>query len=110
MTTWAEASDIEVAANSWSDGQIACRVYGHNWRPLTVRHRPGVFTILQRCNRCSNERQQQINEQGFPLDQWRMTYRDGYLLKNLGRVGQDGRAVLRLKNLTGLYIEEEPEE
>jgi cytochrome c553 len=108
VTTWATAQDVERAANNWSDGQVACRAYGHQWRPLTARHRPGVYTILQRCGRCHNERQQQINESGYPITGWYISYQDNYLLKKLGRVGVDGRAVLRLVTLRNLYIEEEP--
>lgn len=106
MTTWAAPEDVENAARSWSDGQVNCRVYGHAWRPLTVIHRPGVFTIHQRCGRCRNEREQDVNEQGYPVSPWRPTYVDGYLLKKLGRVGVDGRAVLRLQSIQGLYVNE----
>lgn len=110
MTTWANPRDVTNAAEGWTDEQKQCRIYGHNWMPLTVRHRPGVYTVLQRCARCINEREQQCNEQGYPLEQWRMHYYEGYLLKNLGRVGVDGKAVLRLNVLMGLRIEEEPDE
>jgi len=110
MTTWATPADVSRASEEWTEAQKQCRVYGHSWRPLTVRHRPGVYTVLQRCARCRNEREQQVNEQGYPVDGWRMSYYDGYLLKNLGRVGTDGRAVLRLAVLMGLNIEEEPDD
>lgn len=108
MTTWATPQDVERAAEDWTDAQKQCRVYGHSWRPLTVRHRPGVYTVLQRCGRCRNEREQQVNEQGYPIDGWKINYYEGYLLKNLGRVGVDGRAVIRLNVMLGLPIEEEP--
>lgn len=107
-TTWASADAIEKAAVDWTDAQVTCRVYQHAWRPLTVRHRPGVFTVFQRCGRCHNQRVQEINEQGYPVSAWRMTYQDGYLLKDVGRLGRDGRAVLRLVTLRASYIEEEP--
>ena len=109
MTTWATPQDVERAAENWTNEQKQCRVYGHAWRPLTVRHRPGVYTEMQRCERCRNERGQQINDRGYPIEGWRMHYYDGYLLKQLGRVGSEGRAVLRLDVLMGLHIEEEPD-
>jgi hypothetical protein len=109
VTTWATSQDVERAAENWTSNQKQCRVYGHSWRPLTVRHRPGVYTVLQRCERCSNERKQQVNDAGYPIDGWTMSYFDGYLLKALGRVGVDGRAVLRLDVLMDLPIEEEPD-
>jgi hypothetical protein len=110
VTTWASPADVERAASQWSDGQVNCRTYGHSWRPLTVTHRPGVYTIQQRCGRCRTERHQEVNEQGFPITGWHMRYEEGYLLRNLGRVGADGRAVLRLTTLRALTVIEEPDE
>ena len=110
MTSWASPADVERAAETWSDGQVNCRTYGHAWRPLTVSHRPGVYTIFQRCGRCRSERHQEVNEQGYQISTWKIHYEDGYLLHNLGRVGADGRAVLRLVTLRGLSIVEEPED
>jgi hypothetical protein len=106
VSDWAAPDDVLSAAQGWSDGQVNCRVYGHAWRPLTVTHRPGFYTIFQRCGRCRNERQQEVNERGYPVTQWHMTYVEGYLLRGLGRVGQDGRAALRLRSLQGLFINE----
>jgi hypothetical protein len=109
MVTWADSHDVQVAAKEWTEGQKTCRVNGHAWEPLTVRHRPGVFSVMQRCPRCRNERRQDVNEQGYPVSDWKPYYYDGYLLKGLGRVGADGRAVLRLDLITRLPIEEEPD-
>jgi len=47
-----------------------------------------------------------VNERGYPVSTWRTTYVDGYLLHKVGRVGQDGRAVLRLKSITNSYVNE----
>lgn len=71
-----------------------------------MTHRPGFYTVYQRCGRCRNERQQEVNERGYPVTGWRMTYVEGYLLRKLGRVGPDSRAMLRLRSINGLYINE----
>ena len=110
MTTWATPADVEHAANQWTEGQTNCRVYGHNWRPLQVSHRIGVYTIYQRCSRCHSERHQEVDERGYPLAGWQINYVEGYLLRKLGRVGTDGRAVLRLATIRNLYVVEEPVE
>lgn len=110
MTDWASPADVERAAEQWSDNQVACRTYGHTWRPRTVTHRPGVYTVSQRCSRCATARAQQINESGYPLGGWRMAYQDGYLLTNVGRVGVHGRAILRIVNLRSATIMEEPDD
>jgi hypothetical protein len=103
---------VEHAAEQWTDGQVACRTYGHNWRPQTVTHRPGVYTVTQRCPRCRNTRAQEINENGYPLGPWRRPngYVGGYLLKGVGRLGIDGRAVLRIATLRSMTIIEEPDQ
>lgn len=84
-----------------------CRTYGHAWRGLSATHRMGVYLVTQRCGRCRSERHQEINEQGYPLAGWSIRYSEGYLLRNLGRVGSDGRAVLRLTVLRNSYVIEE---
>ena len=110
MTTWASPGDIERATQQWTDNQLACRTYGHTWRPRTVTHRPGVYTVVQRCSRCTTVRRQEINDQGYPISGWRMTYQQGYLLDHVGRIGYDGRAVLRITNLRSMTVTEEPDE
>lgn len=111
MTDWASPADVEAAAEQWSDNQVACRTYGHNWRPRTVTHRPGIYTVMQRCSRCSLPRTQQMNESGYLLSGWHIDYRGSdYLLQGMGRVGTHGRAVLRIVNLRSATIMEEPDD
>jgi hypothetical protein len=107
---WASPGDVEQAVERWTDGQIECRAYGHNWRPASVTHRPGVYTVYQRCPRCRNRRRQPINENGYALAPWSAAYQDGYLLKGMGRLGTDGRAVLKIATLRTAVIIEEPDD
>lgn len=106
MASWATPEDVQKAADGWTDGQVQCRVYGHSWQSLTATHEPGVFTVYQRCVRCGSERMQDIDERGYPMTRWQLRYRDGYLLRKMGRVGTDGRAVLRLSSIRSLHIAE----
>lgn len=107
MTDWATPESVQSAADKWSDGQVQCRIYGHSWRSMQVVHSPGVYTVHQRCRQCgSAERHQSINENGYPLTSWQTRYEDGYLLRNVGRVGQDGRAILRLSALRSVTVTE----
>jgi hypothetical protein len=111
MTRWADPARVsEAIGERWTPQQIECRTYGHNWRSLTVLHRPGVYTIAQRCSRCRNERQRDITEEGRTLNSWRHTYRRGYLLEGLGRVGEDSKCALRLASLDGMTIQEVEED
>lgn len=109
MTTWATPEDVESATQSWSEGQVQCRIYGHSWRPFTATHRPGSYTIYQRCQRCANQRWMEHDERGYPLTPWSIRYEEGYLLHKLGRVGHDGKAVLRMATLRGLLVVQESE-
>ena len=101
----ADERTLDEAVEQWSDGVIECRAeFQHVWRRLTVAHRPGVFTVRQRCTRCRNERERDLNERGYVVSKWRRTYRPGYLLSGLGRLDDDHRATLRLAWLKSANI------
>lgn len=110
---WAEAGDVANAAESWTDAQIACRTNGHAWRDAAVSHRPGLYTIRQRCSRnCGCWREADMNERGYLVSRWRASYpqprighRSPYLMpRGAGRVGVDGFAVLRLQRIQNITV------
>lgn len=105
---------LDQAVDRWTPGMLECRAdKQHLWKRLTVAHRPGIYTIKQRCTRCRNVRQRDINDRGYVLTQWRRAYVDGYLLKGLGRIDQDEQATLRLaslENATVIEVDDEGEE
>jgi hypothetical protein len=105
---WAEPDQVVAATEEWNDRVIACRIYGHSWRPLTVTRDNSGYTVMQRCSSCTNRRVQEMDFRGF-AGPWRYVYREGYLTKDLGRIGSDGRAVLRLAALRNLTIRDVPE-
>lgn len=111
---WAERSAVEAASDGWSDAQIACRTNGHAWRSASVSHRPGVYTIHQRCTRnCGCWREADMDESGYLVSGWKALYpKNGkYLLPpGTGRVGQDGRALLRLAGLRSVQVTEVDDE
>lgn len=104
MTAWADPKAVEDAAASWTDKWVHCRIYGHGWTPSSVTRVGEGFVVRQRCNRCTNVREQAIDSRGYNLTPWRYIYPEGYLTKNLGRIGGDGRAVLRIAALRHLTI------
>lgn len=107
---WADVAKVEEAAEAWNDNIIQCRIYSHTWRPNTVQSDGRTYTITQRCTRCHSRRIQTMDSRGYAPTGWRYQYRDGYLLENLGRVDDDGRAVLRLAAIRNLTVLEYPEE
>jgi hypothetical protein len=103
---------LDDAMSRWTAGVLECRAEGyHPWRRLSVAHRPGVLTVFQRCPRCRNERERDINEQGYPLTKWRRSYREGFLLRGLGRLDHDDKAHLMIASLQQMeWIEVDDEE
>jgi hypothetical protein len=92
---------LEEAMARWTAGVLECRAEGyHPWRRLSVAHRPGVLTVFQRCPRCRNERWRDYNEHGYPLTKWGRSYREGFLLRGLGRLREEDRARLMVASLS----------
>lgn len=102
-----EPVTLDQAVERWTDGMLECRAdKQHLWRRLTVAHRPGVYSIKQRCTRCRNVRERDINDHGYVLTNWRRVYVDGYLLKGLGRIDADEQAHLRIASLHNASVVE----
>jgi hypothetical protein len=105
---WADEHTVSEAIEGWTDAQLACRSNGQHawptWKGTLVSHRPGVYTLRQRCTRnCGCWRQGDMNEQGYMVTTWKPVYpKNGtYLLpKGTGRIGQDGKAMMRLHGIT----------
>jgi hypothetical protein len=108
MADTADPDAVEQAAQNWSDAMVQCRIFGHNWRALTVTHAMGSYTIRQRCSRrCGCERESVMNERGYLHGGWKLTYAEGYLLeRGTGRVDGDGRARLRIVALRSMNVVE----
>jgi hypothetical protein len=100
---WAEPDQVVSATEEWSDKVVACRIYGHGWKPLSVTRDSNGYTVIQRCASCGNRRLQAMDFRGF-AGPWTYIYKEGYLTKDLGRIGSDGRAVLRLAAIRNLTV------
>lgn len=100
---WADVETVADAIGGWTDAQIACRTNGHAWKDATVSHRPGFYTIHQRCTRnCGCWRECDMTDEGYLVGGWQASYpKNGkYLLPSgSGRVGQNGQALMRLERV-----------
>lgn len=103
MTRWADPSAVATVAEEWSDKLLHCRTYGHGWTPSSVTRAGEGFVVMQRCPRCTNRRSQEMDSRGYATP-WRYHYSEGYLTKDLGRIDNDGRAVLRIAAIRHLTI------
>jgi hypothetical protein len=89
---------VETAAEGWTDAVLACRTYGHQWRPLKAQHSPAYRYIRTEhvCRSCRAHRVQEMSERGSVYATW-YVYPDGYLLRGSGgRITGDARDGLRL--------------
>lgn len=105
---WADQDHVAAAAEQWSDQIVSCRTYGHRWVPLSVVKDNAGYSVMQRCSSCGNRRAQDMDFRGYATP-WRYVYTEKYLSKGMGRIGQDGKATLRLaaiRNLTVRVAEE----
>lgn len=81
-----------------SDTFLACRDFGHAWRPHDVRidkkyaeiHR--VFACL---HGCGTERTQVLSQQGYIVRNF-YAYAEGYVLNGVGRLSAEDRAEIRM--------------
>lgn len=75
-------SDETVSADTFAAGlkatHLACRDFGHGWRPHTVHAIDGGYLRVFRCRSCRTERHQTLNTRGHVM-QNRYVYADGYL-------------------------------
>lgn len=106
MTKWADPSEVAEASQQWDDQIVSCRIYGHLWRPLNVTKDGTGYTVTQHCIGCKNRRWQSMDLNGY-ASAWHYRYvNQNYVVKDLGRIDSDGRAVLRLAALRHLKVEE----
>lgn len=107
MTRWASSGDVASAAENWTEGQVACRsLTGHRWTSHTVVEHPKarLLTVVQTCRGCKNKRTRDMSATtGRWIDnKWSTHYQPGYLLKGVGRIGEDGKSILRLTAVKSL--------
>jgi hypothetical protein len=117
MTSYADSHTVADKAAGWTDGQVDCRLWRHDWtRALTLASRgPGYIRVTQRCARdCGVKRTCTLNEQGYLVEGWQINYHDakGYLMqdddgKSLGRIDATGRAAIWREALMSMTITQE---
>lgn len=109
---YAAIEQVEEAAHAWSNAILMCRLYGHAWKPSTVTRNNRGYTVRQRCTRrCGCEREMLMDSRGYVVKRWALHYTDGYLLdKHTGRIGPDGKAVMRIVSLRHLTVIEGDDE
>lgn len=104
MTDYADLATIEALIGTMEEGDLLCRVYRHTMRPMGLIFNEALnyWTETQRCSRCELEMTFEVDSHGNVLSRLPL-YRDGYLLKGVGRPDPAGRSAIRVAAMTALY-------
>jgi len=81
-----------------ADEFLACRDFGHAWRPFDVkisRKQQEIHRIFRCLHECGTERTQVLSVDGYILRSF-YSYPDGYVLSGLGRLDTSDRARIRV--------------
>ena len=97
----ASTEQIADAADRWTDDQLACRAFGHNWQPFDAEHvkRLRYYRITLLCRRCTMRRYQEISERGIVFATW-YTAPAGYHTEGLGQIVGEGKGIVRIASIT----------
>lgn len=101
---FARASEIAGWRQSLPEEFLACRDYGHLWRPRSARYNAegNHYTRTMACGRCHTERDQDLSASGAILS-GHYDYADGYTApRGQGRLGTEARDSLRLESILRL--------
>jgi hypothetical protein len=94
----ADPRAVEELVRDWSSAILACRAGNHQWMPSTVDDARTFWIIRERCPRCKTEREWDMDpKSGEQYGDKRIDYSktDGYLAKGVGRMGAQGRNMIR---------------
>lgn len=97
-TKFADVKEVKKAARGMEDAFVHCRTMGHVWAQRTVEHVKEGFYQLLGCKTCPTTKEQIINRRGEIIHS-HINYAEGYLIKGLGRLRADTKAVLRLESV-----------
>lgn len=101
---FARADDIAGWREGLPEEFLACRDYGHLWRPRSARYMPEAngYTRTMACGRCHAERDQDLTASGGIVS-GHYSYAEGYVApRGQGRLGGEARDSLRLESVLRL--------
>jgi ABC-type branched-subunit amino acid transport system substrate-binding protein len=101
MSESKEVVPVETFAHGLSDKQLACRDYGHTWRPSAIEvvregRTLGGYVRIYKCASCRTERRQTLDSHGDVVQNG-YVYANGYLADNVQK--GFGRQTFRLESV-----------
>jgi hypothetical protein len=91
----ANIHDVELLAEDLSDNFLRCRDFGHQWKMANAKKVGRTWERTMYCPSCKYNKHQVLDSHGVIITE-KPDYPDGYLIKGMGRINGDGKAVLRL--------------
>lgn len=94
----ATVDEARAYANSKGTSALLCRTNGHNWemRQINDNARYGYMQVVQGCYSCGADRIQEMSRKTGRVYAARITYPEGYLTKDIGRIVGDAKDIVRL--------------
>ncbi|WP_462202882.1 hypothetical protein [Frankia sp. CcWB3] len=95
---------IESWAHELPVSFVECRTMGHRWQPhsATWDREARAYHVIHACDRCHTQRKAWWTRNG-EVTAAGYTYPEGYLTRDVGYIGADGRGVLRTEYLTRMF-------
>lgn len=92
--------DVESVIADMPDNFIQCRDFNHSWRSHNANYDAGSqsYDVTLKCTRCKAERIRTIDSHGGLVSS-HYDYKDGYLIKGMGRLTGNDRNALRLNSV-----------
>ena len=92
-------------ADEWPDDYVSCRARMHAWEGRTAALEGSVIDVEEMCLRCKSTRAFHISAvTGEQLTRPAISYASGYLApKGSGRMGADGRGLMRIMSTQRSY-------
>lgn len=87
--------EAQQAIETMDQESLICRDFSHSWGGWYARRDGSGFERGIRCSVCGTCRIEKLDSQGRIVSR-RYEYPDGYLLKGVGRITADFRAMVRL--------------
>lgn len=95
---FATKRSVAKAVENMTAEQVHCRTLGHVWAHRQVTRILGGYEQVLGCKNCSSEKIQMINKKG-EVQESKLRYSPGYLLKGLGRLKAETKAIVRVASL-----------
>ena len=93
---YATAESVWQQSGQWDREVLDCRAYGHDWKPRTAKwNGPRVEGSLL-CDRCEAAKSFTLDGTTGEVLKSSISYADGYLVKDMGRIVGEAKGALRL--------------